>query len=139
MQPNQQNRLVAHGMAVGLHSSLVPGLEFDLQCPYTYCRICGSIFQSPYDRETKPDSPAMLVDAATAMRREWSYNHASSHTSLEHMLLELSGLWLLAEAAHKLAAFGIIPVSDMVLNPEIADALATSKPIPVNDAEGSRN
>jgi hypothetical protein len=50
-------------------------------------------------------------------------------------MLKISGLTMTPEAAHKLAAFGLIPISDMVLNEEVASALMESHPVPSSEVE----
>lgn len=110
-----KSSLVVHGAAVGLKA--LPNLTFDPEVSYTYCRLCGAVFQDP----------------DTINRRDWSFKHARKHSYRQHRLLQLSGRWLTPEAAYVLAAFGVVPVSDMVLDDEVADALAKSSPTPVED------
>lgn len=116
------------GAAIGLDS--IVGLEFDINRPYTGCRICGTVFQSKLDRTFR--TPAFEFQASEK-RRIWSLKHARTHSRREHELLMLSGAWCTPEAAHKFAALGIIPVTDMVLNEGVRDALETAPSIPVED------
>ena len=120
--------LLATGAAVGLNSLV--GLLFRADRPYTICRLCGKVYQTANDRALG-NCPLTLDD-----RKKWSLKHAKEHSDNEHRLLALSGLVVTPDAAIELAAFGIIPVSDLVLNDEVESALAESKPVPFNDAEG---
>jgi len=85
-----------------------PDANWDINKPWVCCLLCGRVFQSLSD----------------SRRRLWSEVHSRrSHTQAEHIALYQSGLTMTAEAAYRLAAFGIIPISDMVLNEEVASAL----------------
>lgn len=88
----------------------------DPEKPYTYCRICGAVYQSPIFYE--PD--------AVKDRKEWSHKHAYAHTTIEHEYLRDSNLWLMPEAQHRLAALGIISITDMSLNDEVKHAGETA-------------
>lgn len=121
-------------MAVG-HREL-DGFTFDLNAPYTFCRICGAIFQTKYDRRPQDFSTdhATIEDIklyATSLRVEWSHIHANSHPEKQHRQLIQSGLFATPEAAHILAAYGIIAISDMVLDSTSQDALQTAPRAPV--------
>jgi len=69
-------------------------------------------------------------------RKAWSIKHARTHSAKEHALLAISGNWCTPEASQKFAAYGLIPITDMVLSDEHQDALRNAKSIPINDAEG---
>lgn len=94
-------------LAVGFAFS-DPDVNFNAALPFRACLLCGRVFQcSDLERRDK-----------------WAQIHARrSHTQTEHYMLMLSGLVMTAEAAQRLAAFGIIPISDMVLNEEVEAAL----------------
>jgi hypothetical protein len=115
----------------GLLVGSLPNLSFRTDCPYTGCRICGAVYQSELDR-----TPGKDIEALNG-RRLWSFKHAKTHTPQEHYLLQISGSWCTPEAAKKLAAFGVIALTDMVLSEEHAQAMLESSPVPANDAEGS--
>ena len=123
--------VIATGIAVGLNE--LTGLLFDINCPWTCCRVCGAIYQSKLDR-TVGDLGHNLT--AMELRREWSVRHARLHTEKEHLSLALSGRSVTPEAAEKLAAFGVIPLVDMVMDEEVKSSLAEARAIPINDAEG---
>ncbi len=127
--------MIGTGFQIGLDT--LAGLEFRADKPHTACKICGAVFQSNADRNL----PVGVLEnhavwAAESLRRSWSHRHARTHPQHEHMNLQKSGLWCTPEAAIKLAAFGIIPIVDLVMNDEIEGALAESKPVPFNDSEG---
>ncbi len=123
----QKRHIVGHGFALRIN-----GLKFDPNKDHTYCRICGDVYQSELDRNY-----TNLEEWYEAMerRRAWSHSHSKLHGEREHLALAQSGLWVTPEAASKLAAFGIIPISDMVLNEEVSCALAESNPYPTEDSQ----
>lgn len=55
---------------------------------------------------------------------------------MEHYSLAMSGRWTTPEAAFKLAAYGIISLSDLLVDDEVAVALMESSAVPKDDAEG---
>jgi len=126
------------GLAIGLETL---GLEFMPDKPFIGCRVCGAIYQSAIDRDHPfndlPEHMA-LSRAYEAMlrRKEWSQRHARTHTSQEHLNLAMSGAWCTPEAAQKLAACGVIAMSDMIFNQESACALHEGSAVPINDVEG---
>lgn len=127
LKQNPPRSLVGVGLAVGLGQ--LTNLLFDIHKPYTVCCICGDVYQTSDDRVYGNNPVTELA------RKEWSHAHAREHSSTQHRQLALSGRQFTPEAANKLAAFGIISVSDMVMDNEVEDALRLSKPIPFNDSE----
>lgn len=121
------------GMIVGLKD---PHLLFNPDCPYTGCRVCGAVFQSELDREISKWGSMYQAYKAMLERKAWSIKHAKTHTDKEHLSLARSGMMCTPEAAAKFASFGIIAISDMVLNDETADAMANARSIPIDDVEG---
>lgn len=119
--------LLGTGLAVGLHE--LGGLEFDITKPWRCCCICGAVYQSNLDRVTTGP-----VGAFESKRRrdKWARKHARLHAQREHDSLKTNGLPMTPEAAHRLAAFGIIPI---VNDDETNDALLKSSSVPVNDVE----
>jgi hypothetical protein len=107
---------------------------FDPSKTFRACLICGDVFQSFTDRL---DSPTLNeINSAHGRREVWAKEHALRHTSKEHLMLKLSGLTMTPEAANKLAAFGLLPITDMAkFNDEISSALFESNPVPKDDAE----
>lgn len=111
----------------------IEDMEFDPAKDYRACLICGDIFQSQLDRmEFK--TPDLIVDAKTS-RDRWARLHARRHTNREHHTLALSEGSMLPEAANKLAAFGLLPIMDMVDNDEVIVALFESNAMPKDDSE----
>lgn len=119
-----------HGPIIGLHRDM----EFRHDRPWTACRICGLVFQSKLDRTNNFNEEAQL--RALLLRREWSIRHAKTHSATEHRELALSGRWLSPEAAQKLSSFGIIPLTDAVMDNEVEAALREAPRHPANDVEG---
>lgn len=110
-------------------------LEFDPNFQYTYCRICGAVFQTRADRRLDQELEDILDNME--IRRNWSFQHSKTHSSREHALLQLSGLYVTAEAAHRLDAYGIKFVGAAVIDDETKHALAEAPRLPSDDAEGS--
>lgn len=121
----------------------IEGMKFNPDKDYRACLICGAVYQSWLDRNYQhlPVGPYKKRLAASAKQRRdnWADKHARTHSYYEHVLLKMSGLSMTPEAAKKLAAFGLLPISDMMLDfysgGEITAALKESVPIPVVDAE----
>lgn len=122
---------------------------FDPTYPYTYCRICGDLFQPqsqrepvalPYDPQNAPNDSMKKA----MQRRNWAIRHETRHTAVEIARYspidpktgEVSARLFSPEAAHRLVPFGIIPLSNMIFDPEVAHAAMTapriSKEAPVN-------
>jgi hypothetical protein len=123
---------------VGAPQALID--EFRRDRPFTFCRICGRVFQPGLARISSAewDGPdAQLIQTAAEIeRREWSQKHARTHTSKEHRQLERSGRFLTPEATFVLAPFGIAPLGDMVLeDDEVVSAAAEAPRAPVDAPE----
>jgi hypothetical protein len=120
---------------------------FNPDYPYTYCRICGDLYQSHTQRApTKAENPAAKhapYDPINApndtvgkamQRRNWAIRHERSHTPAEVARYspkdpktgEVTARLFSPEAAHRLVPFGIIPLSGMVLDPEVEYAANTA-------------
>jgi hypothetical protein len=129
------SKLQLTGMMVGRIE--LTNFEFDPGFPYTYCRICGDIFQSQTDRRVPaghlPEN-SLVAKLAQNLRNEWAIAHARTHPDHVHNALRESGLTLTPEAAQRLAPFGIVPITDMVMDAEVREALATAPRAPTNDA-----
>jgi hypothetical protein len=108
--------------------------EFYPDRDYTLCRVCGAIFQAEITFSDEWHSPANLL-MAYGERREWSHRHALTHSTTQHRQLAESGRLLTPEAAHRLAAYGIAPVGDMVFSEEHARACLESNPVPTDSVE----
>jgi hypothetical protein len=128
------------GMAIGLDTL---DLEFLPHKPFTGCRICGKVFQSALDRDHPFDGlpeHMQLSRGWEALRRRkaWSIRHAKTHTSTQHRDLQMSGAWCTPEAAQILASYGVISLTDIIMNAEVSTALHQSSAVPVDDVEGVR-
>jgi hypothetical protein len=110
-------------------------LQFDPTCNYAGCGICGKVFQSDLDREPNP-LPSQQAEALFK-RTTWRIKHAGTHSEAQHRQLQESGLFALPEATEKLAAFGIIPLTDTVKHEEVNSALLAASRAPTDDAEGT--
>lgn len=125
---------------VGKH--LLTNFAFDPDKPYTFCCICGDLYQDATQREVTPESPLEKIAHATLLRKTWASSHAKTHSTREHELLRLSGRAVTPEAAVRLVPFGISPLTDMVSNEnnpygdEYSDAARTAPRQPQDDAQG---
>jgi hypothetical protein len=106
---------------------------FDPAKDYRACLICGEIFQSFLDRLEYRDLD--VVADARRFRDEWARKHAKQHSEKEHHLLAISGNTMTPEAANKLAAFGLLPILDMVEDEEVQIALFESNSVPTDDSQ----
>lgn len=96
------------------------GYTFTASAPHTYCRICGAVYQTQQDRDSVLNY--QLRVPATLRRKRWSFEHAATHSIRLHQAFAASGRYMTAEAAHKLVPLGIIPLSDMALDPATEQA-----------------
>jgi len=96
----------------------VPYVDFRPNRDYTYCRICGRIFQPWLNRVPDEEYTQEVILAAELLRREWSQTHAKTHSDKQHRDLKLSGRHCTPEALQALVPYGIIPVSDLVMDNE---------------------
>jgi hypothetical protein len=133
MLPQLANkRLTLQGALVGRPT----GLEFMPDRDYTYCRICGVIYQPELNRV--PELTAEVILAAQILRLEWSQKHARTHSTTEHRQLALSGRHCTPEALQRLVPMGIIPLTDIAFDPESEHAGLTAPRAAPTDAEGVR-
>lgn len=132
----QPRSLIGTGFAVGLEQ--LTNFEFDLNRPYTACLLCGVVYQSEIDRKVPPgEEPhnSLIARIAKERRGNWARAHAATeHTLDEHAELARSGRTMTPQAAQKLSAYGIIDITDMVVDDEVADALAKASSTPLEDA-----
>ena len=98
-----------------LEGAQAPTALFDPNGPYTYCRLCGDIFQCL----TVPEPQNTYV------RQSWAVRHSSSHSKQEHDTYNKSNYYIMPEAQIKLAPFGIISLEQ---SDEVRIALLESKP-----------
>lgn len=71
------------------------------------------------------------------MNLAWRQEHARrNHTPAQHLALQRSSLLMTPEAAHKLAAFGIIPIEQMLSHKPTEDALLEAPSVPQQEVQG---
>lgn len=102
---------------------------------YAACRICGDIFQSgiAIHRGTLDYTP--IDRAAVAVEtHNWRQQHNKQHTEKEHAQLALSGLFFTPEAAHRLAPYGIVAMTDLSSD-EMVSAMREAPRAPVREVE----
>lgn len=133
LPPLRSSHVVIVGGMVG--ADALTGLKFDPSKPHAGCGICGEVFQSDLDRLEAPE--LYDRDRAFNARQEWRIKHSRSHPDYMHEQLRKSGMFALPEAATKLAAFGIIPLTDTVRHVEVVDALFEAPRAPSDDAQGT--
>lgn len=122
-----------HVNPIGLPDSVT----FDGRADFTGCKLCGQVFQSELDRKVLAGiaTPQEQVQAVLA-RKNWSNAHADTHPGREHAALAASGRFCTPEAAYKLAAFGIVSVSDNIFSEEHESAQKEAPRLMKDDVEG---
>jgi hypothetical protein len=141
--PKRATSVKARGLTRGKPAIMLTGMmigkpaemSFIPNRDYTYCRVCGTIYQPALSQVPDHEYTAEVQYAATLLRREWSHNHAYTHSSTEHRQLHLSGRHLTPEAQTRLAAFGLIALTDLALDAESAAAGLEAPRMPDNDVE----
>lgn len=113
------------------------GMDFMPNRDYTYCRICGVVFQPALNRVPLDEYTPEVILAAEMQRREWSQSHSKLHTATEHRQLAQSGRHCTPDALQRLVPLGIIPLTDLVMDPESEHAGLTAPRAPFNDVEGT--
>lgn len=116
------------------------GCEFNPHAPFTACRLCGELWQTPLDRlsqELADDGEILRAQAIAAeqtdLRHTWLEHHNNQHhDKTEIEALNMLGWAMMPSAAHRLAPFGIAPTGN--LHNEIIDAMATAPRAPNTDA-----
>jgi hypothetical protein len=119
--------------------------KFVLEAPWKACRLCGSVYQSDYDRHAyryscdgETYTAAYYNKLGEQRRQRWLELHNKRmHPNYDNELrmLNLSGLPVTPTAAGKLATYGIVPLG-ATQHEEIAAALFEAPRAPINDAEG---
>lgn len=126
MHSPRDTALVLEGMPTAIPLDI-----FDPSYPYSYCRICGEMFQTKALR--KPVTRLEQYDPVNAprdsiakcnIRRAWALKHDTKHTQREHEYYSRGGTrYFSPEAAAALSRYGIFPVSELVLVPEVLQAV----------------
>lgn len=107
---------------------------------YAFCRICGALYQSRLATDT--DDLNYTTDwaipyAVEIETREWQMAHNKTHPEHVHKSFVASGRFLSPEATVKLAPYGIAPVSDMIMDDEVAQAALEAPRAPSDSPVGS--
>ena len=136
MDSSERRHILGTGFAFPIE-----GMKFNPDNDYRACLICGAVYQSWFDRNHRYLPVGLLKNKRAAIAKElrdkWARKHALTHSYYEHELLKKSGLSMTLEAAQKLTAFGLIPISDMMVGyEEVNAALFESSPVPTTDSEG---
>lgn len=106
------------GPVIGLPAEI----PFRSDREYTFCRICGDLFQPALERLPDAEYTAVVREQSMAQQRWWSAEHNKTHESWEHEQFERSGRFLSPEATYRLVPYGIIPLSDLVFDGDSAAA-----------------
>lgn len=114
------------GFGFLLGRSALVNFKFDPTKPYAGCRLCGEAFQSDTNRMGSQEG---LL--------EWRVNHNKKHSDREHIQLIKSGRNFTPDAAHKLAALGIIDFAGILNDAELASAYAEAPRAPTDDVQGT--
>jgi hypothetical protein len=104
---------------IGLSSTECP---FDAAYPYSYCRICGMVYQPQFQRATPGDNALKKLQRRDAMVAH-EVRHRADGSLREY---QLSPTYLSPEAQYRLAPFGIASLSDIALNEGARHAAMTA-------------
>lgn len=129
-------RVLLEHTIVGLEG-VDDSFKFRKDREYAACRICGAVFQSALAHMAGDDEYELNPDIKLAIAIEtkmWRSSHNKKHSEKEHLALRASGLTFTAEAAHRLAPYGIVTLDD---DAEITSALLEAPRAPTDDAETS--
>lgn len=111
---------------------------FDPTFPHSYCRICGFVFQSHFQRTPvavrySEDAPNDSLEKCIE-RRDTMIKHERMHERDGSLAeYERSGYYFTPEATKRLIPYGIVPVSEIALHDEHAAAAAEAATVPTND------
>lgn len=106
------------GPTIGLPAEI----PFRSDREYTFCRLCGAIFQPALERYPNEDYTPSVQAQSKEMQRWWADTHNKTHQDWEHEQFLSSGRFLSPEATYKLVPYGIIPLSDLVFDGDSAAA-----------------
>jgi len=100
------------GPVIGLPKEI----PFRADREYTFCRICGDIFQPELERLPDDLYTEQVREDSMGMQLWWAQQHNRTHSDAEHRQLKLSGRFLTPEATYKLVPYGVIPLSDLIFD-----------------------
>lgn len=110
--------LFLKGPVIGLPDEI----PFRCDREYTFCRLCGDIFQPELERVSDREYTKVIQRRSLQLQKMWSDFHNRRHSAQEHLSLERSGRFLTPEATMALVPYGVIPLSDLVSDSECAQA-----------------
>lgn len=113
-----QRALFLKGPVIGLPDDI----PFRADREYTFCRLCGELFQPALERVDVREYTARVRAESMEMQRWWADTHNRTHQDWEHEQFILSGRFLSPEATYRLVPYGIIPLSDLVFDGDSAAA-----------------
>lgn len=102
------------GPVIGLPAEI----PFRSDREYTFCRICGALYQPPQERLPAEKYTQEAIRKSAKLQRGWALEHNKTHPLWEHRQLELSGRFLTPEATLALVPYGVIPLTDLVMSDE---------------------
>lgn len=111
---NTARRLFVKGPTIGLPKDI----PFRADREYTFCRVCGALFQPHLERVPAHLYTAQVIERSSTLQRAWATKHAKTHPGHVHESFRKSGAFLSPEATLALVPYGILPISDIVLNDE---------------------
>ena len=114
------------------------GLTFRKDREFAGCAICGALFQARLAMELPDDewdTDRLLFETAVAIEtKQWREDHNRKHTEKEHRDHVESGLTFSPEAAHRLAPYGLVPITDGE-HDEVAHAMLAAPRAPQYEVE----
>jgi hypothetical protein len=126
--------LYIEGGALGLSKDVIES-HFNPDYPYSYCRICGFVYQDDFQRQPVP--PGKSSNAVTEpndslekklKRRDAIIKHDRGHARDGSLAkYQASGYYFTPQATLALIPYGIIPVSEIALHDEHEDAARQAK------------
>jgi hypothetical protein len=129
--------LYVEARPVGLSNDVLEN-HFNPDYPYSYCRICGFVYQDDFQRRPVPlhKQSNQVTEPNDSLekklrRRDAILKHDRQHARDGSLAkYQASGFYFTPEATLRLIPYGIIPVSEMALQDEHSDAARQAKRIP---------
>ena len=106
------------GPVIGLPADI----PFRADREYTFCCICGELFQPELERVPDQRYTREVQAQSLSIQRWWADSHNKTHPDWEHRQYKLSGRFLTPEATFRLVPYGIIPLSDLIFDSDSAAA-----------------
>jgi len=110
--------LYLKGPVIGLPREI----PFRADREYTFCRLCGEMFQPELERCSDDEYTPDVRRASFKQQRWWAEEHNKTHPDWEHRQFNNSGRFLSPEATYRLVPYGVIPLSDLVFDGDSAAA-----------------